>query len=393
MQLERQMVGMAEEKKQDLRRTLEHEEMIAQKDSRKKISTADFESLAVIGRGAFGEVRLVRHKAKGDGKIEIFALKSMKKEMMVMKNQVGHVRAEREALAKADSNNKWLTSLYYSFVDDTHLYMVMEYLPGGDLMSLLIKEDTFSESVTKYFMAQAAHAISSVHALGYIHRDIKPDNMLLDAKGHLKLTDLGLCKKVGEVSPMDDPEYVLKMMREQGLITEESSGMDSEGDNPNSAGGAGKHRDSGDAMAMSIDDSIPTAPANQPRPQMPTGKARREVRGSYYRVIIYHVSIACVSKSFSFPSSFCRWHIRLLVLPTTSHRRYWLLKMALRATLTRRPWTGGPWVSLCLNVWSVIPLSMRKIPSRLVARFCAGASAWSCQRIPRPTCLPNVLTF
>jgi len=279
MQLERQMVGIPEDKKQVLRRSLEHEEMLAQKESRKKISPADFESLAVVGRGAFGEVRLVRRASKvrsNDEPVQIFALKSMKKEMMVLKNQVGHVRAEREALSKADSENRWLTALHYSFVDDSHLYMVMEFLPGGDLMSLLIKEDTFSESVTRFFMAEAAHAISSVHALGYIHRDIKPDNMLLDARGHLKLTDLGLCKKVGEVSPLDDPDYVLKMMREQGLITEATE-IDAGGSNQNNPG-AGKHRDSGDAMAMSIDDGIPTANPSQPRPQMPTGKARREVR-------------------------------------------------------------------------------------------------------------------
>ena len=288
MQLERQMVGMPEEKKQVMRRTLEKEETLAQKELRKKISPSDFESLAVIGRGAFGEVRLVRHKAKGDAPIGIYALKSMKKEMMVLKNQVGHVRAEREALAKADANNKWLTALHYSFVDETHLYMVMEFLPGGDLMSLLIKEDTFSEAVTKFFMAQAAQAISSVHALGYIHRDIKPDNMLLDANGHLKLTDLGLCKKVGEVSPMDDPEFVLKMMRDQGLIAA-MSGTDPAEINRN-ANGVGKHRDSADAMSMSIDDGIPTASTNhhqhQLRLQMPAARARREVR---YRVFAEHV--------------------------------------------------------------------------------------------------------
>ena len=152
MQLERQMIGLPEDKKLQLRRHLEHEEMIIQKESRKKISTADFESLAVIGRGAFGEVRLVRSKpskgrsgSAGSGSdkdrsdIQIYALKSMKKEMMILKNQVGHVRAEREALSKATSDNRWLTALYYSFVDETHLYMVMEFLPGGDLMSLLLK--------------------------------------------------------------------------------------------------------------------------------------------------------------------------------------------------------------------------------------------------------------
>ncbi len=282
MQLERQMIGMAEDKKQQLRRHLEHEEMLIQKESRKQVTTADFESLAVIGRGAFGEVRLVRSKPKRDEPVQIFALKSMKKEMMILKNQVGHVRAEREALSKASSENKWLTSLYYSFVDESHLYMVMEFLPGGDLMSLLIKEDTFSESVTRFFMAEAAHAISSVHALGYIHRDIKPDNMLLDSRGHLKLTDLGLCKKVGEVSPIDDPDVVLKTLKEQGILASAENMTDS-----GSAGGSGapgKHRTPGDAMAMSIDNGIevgiggiqPGRPAN-----MPTGKARREV--GYYR--------------------------------------------------------------------------------------------------------------
>jgi serine/threonine kinase 38 len=259
----------------------------------------------------------------------------MKKEMMILKNQVGHVRAEREALAKATTDNRWLTALYYSFVDETHLYMVMEYCPGGDLMSLLIKEDTFSENVTKFFMAEAAHAISSVHALGYIHRDIKPDkyvginlteknyhghcmkpgemtksdtrygnshlfhlftslslSMLLDARGHLKLTDLGLCKKVGEVSPLDDPDFVLKSLKEQGLLGDDdkmtdadgSGGSNSDGQAGASTGG-GKHRSPDDAMAMSIDDGITANSQMQAGRQanMPTGKARREVRNSMQR--------------------------------------------------------------------------------------------------------------
>ena len=103
----------------------------------------------------------------------------LQKEMIVVKNQVGHVRAERDVLATAEDDNRWLTVLHYSFSDETHLYMVMEYLPGGDLMSLLMREDTFSEEATKFFMAEAAHAISSVHALGDIHRDIKPANIMV----------------------------------------------------------------------------------------------------------------------------------------------------------------------------------------------------------------------
>ena len=296
MQLERQMIGLAEEKKQQLRHHLEHEEMLVQKESRKKVTTADFESLEVIGRGAFGEVRLVRSKPKRDEPVQIYALKSMKKEMMILKNQVGHVRAEREALSKASNDNKWLTALYYSFVDESHLYMVMEFLPGGDLMSLLIKEDTFSESVTRFFMAEAAHAISSVHALGYIHRDIKPDNMLLDSRGHLKLTDLGLCKKVGEVSPMDDPDVILKTLREQGALSNEQeekmTDLDKDAKSSiSSSGTSSKHRSPDDAMAMSIDDGIEgvksSAELGHGRPDsLPNGKARREVRNYYLSLLL-----------------------------------------------------------------------------------------------------------
>jgi serine/threonine protein kinase len=156
--------------------------------------------------------------------------------------------------------------------------MVMEYMPGGDLMSLLIKEDTFSEEVTRFFMAEAASAISSVHALGYIHRDIKPDNMLLDARGHLKLTDLGLCKKVGDVSPTDEPEVILEMLRNQTLAGPEGLG---ELDllPPGLASSTNKHRSSDDPMAMSIEDGG-MATMDGPRPTSRDAKKRREV--SYY---------------------------------------------------------------------------------------------------------------
>jgi len=300
-------VGLTEEKKQSLRSALELEEVLLQKESRKKVTTADFESLTVIGRGAFGEVRLVRKKASNKSDPEagrIYALKSMKKEMMVVKNQVGHVKAERDVLAKADENNRWLTALYYSFTDSTHLYMVMEFMPGGDLMSLLMKEDTFSEHVTRFFMAEAAHAISSVHALGYIHRDIKPDNMLLDARGHLKLTDLGLCKKVGEVSPSDHPEVVLEMMRKSSAdgelnAADRSNTMLGEG----SGLAGGMHRKKDDSMAMSIDAPIaeeePAEPGlpSGPRPKFPTGKARREVR----LAILLECVIVCLFKPLTYP--------------------------------------------------------------------------------------------
>lgn len=271
------MIGLTEPKKQELRRVLEDEELKIQKESRKKMCVGDFESLVVIGRGAFGEVRLVRRTGKKEDPAtgRIFALKGMKKEMMVIKNQIHHVKAERDALAQADASNQWLTVLHYSFFDESNLYMAMDYMPGGDLMSLLIKEDTFSEAVTRFFMAEAAQAISSVHALGYVHRDIKPDNMLLDHRGHLKLTDLGLCKKVGEASPEDEPEAVLDLMKRHSLDdnanAENSVNTDKlvKDDVPAGGNDAGsKHRSSDDAMAMSIDDTGARRDA----------KARREVR-------------------------------------------------------------------------------------------------------------------
>ncbi|OQS05764.1 kinase [Thraustotheca clavata] len=191
-----QSLKLEEPAKESYRAELRNQELHQMRQQRKRLSIADFQSLAVVGRGAFGEVRLVRKKDSG----EVFALKSMLKSSMVMKNQVGHVRAERDILAMADNECEWLVTLQYSFQDTNRLYMVMEYLPGGDLMGLLIKEDKLNEMTTRFYAAEMVMAIESVHELGYIHRDIKPDNVLLDAFGHIKLTDLGLCKKMDVAS-------------------------------------------------------------------------------------------------------------------------------------------------------------------------------------------------
>jgi len=178
--------------KNALRRRYHMQELQHMRYQLKRFTTNDFDSLAVIGKGAFGEVRLVRKKDTG----EIFATKTMVKAAMIRKKQESHVRAERDVLVKAKQSNPWITQLYWSFQDNTFLHLVMEFLPGGDLMSLLMKKDKFSEKATMFYIAETAMAIASVHSLGYIHRDIKPDNLLLDAKGHIKLTDLGLSTKM-----------------------------------------------------------------------------------------------------------------------------------------------------------------------------------------------------
>ncbi|KAL8736157.1 MAG: hypothetical protein Q9166_000312 [cf. Caloplaca sp. 2 TL-2023] len=153
---------------------------------RTKETPQNFSTVKIIGKGAFGEVKLVMRKTDG----QIYALKSLVKTEMFKKDQLAHVRAERDILAESDS--PWVVKLHTTFQDPTYLYMLMEFLPGGDLMTMLIKYEIFSEDITRFYMAEIVLAIEAVHKLGYVHRDIKPDNILLDRGGHIKLTDFGL---------------------------------------------------------------------------------------------------------------------------------------------------------------------------------------------------------
>merc|ERR1711953_1365387 len=108
-----------------------------------------------------------------------------------MGEQVAHVRAERDILVEVD--HTWGVKMFYSFQDSDALYLVMEFLPGGDITTLLMKKDTLSEDAAQFYIAETALAIETIHKLGFIHRDIKPDNLLLDSRGHVKLSDFGLC--------------------------------------------------------------------------------------------------------------------------------------------------------------------------------------------------------
>ena len=105
------------------------------------------------------------HVEEGSGTL-VFPPLTMRK--CWRKTQLAHVRAERDVMAESDS--PWVVQLFYSFQDSTHLYLIMEFLPGGDLMTMLIKYDTFSEDVTRFYIAQCVMAIEAVHQLGFIHR-------------------------------------------------------------------------------------------------------------------------------------------------------------------------------------------------------------------------------
>ncbi|KAL0274849.1 UNVERIFIED_CONTAM: hypothetical protein PYX00_002882 [Menopon gallinae] len=189
VQLESEMIkiGLNPECQSQMRKMLSQKESNYIRLKRAKMDKSMFKKMKTIGVGAFGEVALV---CKTDAN-HLYAMKTLRKADVLKRNQVAHVKAERDILAEAD--NEWVVKLYYSFQDKDNLYFVMDYIPGGDLMSLLIKRGVFQESLARFYIAELTCAIESVHKMGFIHRDIKPDNILIDKDGHIKLTDFGLC--------------------------------------------------------------------------------------------------------------------------------------------------------------------------------------------------------
>ncbi|CAK7271426.1 hypothetical protein SEPCBS119000_004600 [Sporothrix epigloea] len=160
---------------------------------------AGFEVLKTLGKGSFGTVRLVREKASScddittarEKKKQVYAMKVIRKSEMIRSGQEGHMRAERDFLVSSEGSN-WTVPLVASFQDATNLYLVMEYMPGGDFLGLLIRENVLDEAVARFYIAEMILAVEEAHALQFIHRDIKPDNFLISASGHLKISDFGL---------------------------------------------------------------------------------------------------------------------------------------------------------------------------------------------------------
>ncbi|XP_054758907.2 RAC-alpha serine/threonine-protein kinase-like [Lytechinus pictus] len=175
--------------------------------SKLKVTMDDFELLKCLGKGTFGKVIQVREKKTG----ELFAIKVLKKEVIVQKDEVAHTLTENRVLQK--TSHPFLTSLKYSFQTPDRLCFVMEYVNGGELFFHLSRERVFSENRTRFYGAEIVSALSYLHEQNVIYRDLKLENLLLDQEGHIKITDFGLCKEgisYGEVTKTfcGTPEYL-----------------------------------------------------------------------------------------------------------------------------------------------------------------------------------------
>ncbi|KAK3044679.1 hypothetical protein LTS18_000636, partial [Coniosporium uncinatum] len=124
-------------------------------------------------------------------KKEVYAMKVIRKSDMLRNSQEGHLRAERDFLV-ASENSRWVVPLISSFQDDTNLYLVMEYMVGGDFLGLLLREEVLDEPIAKWYVAEMILCVEEAHRMKWIHRDVKPDNFLITASGHLKISDFGL---------------------------------------------------------------------------------------------------------------------------------------------------------------------------------------------------------
>jgi len=158
-----------------------------------KVTAKDFDILSVIGQGGYGKVFMVR-KNQGPDKDKLYAMKVLKKATIVRnKKDVAHTQAERNILEAV--KNTFIVDLFYAFQTNGKLYLILQYIAGGELFSFLDREGMFLENVAIFYVCELIEALEHLHSLGIVYRDLKPENIMLDVDGHVILTDFGLCKE------------------------------------------------------------------------------------------------------------------------------------------------------------------------------------------------------
>ncbi|XP_052007581.1 ribosomal protein S6 kinase alpha-2 [Xyrauchen texanus] len=161
------------------------------KEGFEKADPSQFQLLKVLGQGSYGKVFLVR-KIKGSDTGQLYAMKVLKKATLKVRDRV-RSKMERDILAEV--NHPFIVKLHYAFQTEGKLYLILDFLRGGDLFTRLSKEVMFTEEDVKFYLAELALALDHLHSLGIIYRDLKPENILLDEEGHIKVTDFGLSKE------------------------------------------------------------------------------------------------------------------------------------------------------------------------------------------------------
>ncbi|XP_042545633.1 ribosomal protein S6 kinase alpha-2 isoform X1 [Dipodomys spectabilis] len=161
------------------------------KEGFEKADPSQFQLLKVLGQGSYGKVFLVR-KVTGSDAGQLYAMKVLKKATLKVRDRV-RSKMERDILAEV--NHPFIVKLHYAFQTEGKLYLILDFLRGGDLFTRLSKEVMFTEEDVKFYLAELALALDHLHSLGIIYRDLKPENILLDEEGHIKITDFGLSKE------------------------------------------------------------------------------------------------------------------------------------------------------------------------------------------------------
>lgn len=184
----------------------------------RKIGVNDFDTIRVIGRGSYGKVQLVRCKVDG----KLYAMKEMSKQLLEESEQIEQTLVEKRVLLQ--TVHPFLVGAHYTFQTTGTIFMVLDYVPGGELFGRLKEEGSFSEQRVRLYAAEILIGLGHLHSLKYVYRDLKPENILVDSDGHLKLTDFGLVKPKMDADSTTStfcgtPEYIAPEMLQQQPYT------------------------------------------------------------------------------------------------------------------------------------------------------------------------------